>query len=82
MWMPILEKAFAKLNGNYSHTIAGDMATAAEQILGGMTRKTDHKMGEGGLSESEKTDLWEQMLAHNGKDGMMWASTPGSGDDS
>ena len=80
MWMPILEKAFSKLNGNYQHTIGGDMSMAAEQILGGMSRSISHRMGEGGLSESEKKDLWEQMLAHNGKDGMMWTGTPGSSD--
>lgn len=28
MWMPILEKAFAKFNGNYLHTEAGHPATA------------------------------------------------------
>ena len=80
--MPILEKAFSKLNGNYQHTIGGDMSMAAEQILGGMSRTIWHKMGKGGLSEDEKSDLWEKMLAHNGKDGMMWTGTPGGGDDS
>lgn len=80
MWMPILEKAFAKLNGNYSHTIGGDPTSAAEQIMGGMSRTYSHKMNDDGLSASEKATLWEQMLAHNTDGGMMWTGTPGSSD--
>ena len=80
MWMPILEKAFAKLNGNYSHTIAGDPTSAAEQIMGGMSRTNYHKRDDGGLSASEKATLWEQMMAHNTDGGMMWTGTPGSSD--
>jgi len=37
MWGPLLEKAFAKYHGNYSHTVGGNSSVAITNLQGGPT---------------------------------------------
>ncbi|KAF6759437.1 hypothetical protein DFP72DRAFT_885181 [Ephemerocybe angulata] len=36
-WVPLIEKAYAKLHGNYSHIVNGDVCDAIEDITGGVS---------------------------------------------
>ena len=58
--MPILEKAFAKLDGNYQHTFASDPTAAVAQIIGGGAHTISNNMTKGGFSDSEKLIYWNK----------------------
>ncbi|TEB36858.1 cysteine proteinase [Coprinellus micaceus] len=36
-WVPLIEKAYAKLHGNYSHIVGGDVCDAIEDLTGGVS---------------------------------------------
>ena len=42
IWGPILEKAFAKLHGNYNHITSGDPSLAIRTIYGAPSKKVVH----------------------------------------
>ena len=51
LWAPILEKAFAKLHGNYGHTVGGDSRRAARTLSGGPYESFSH-------SDSTQDEIW------------------------
>jgi hypothetical protein len=75
-WLPLLEKAYAKVHGDYDSIAGGISGEAVEDLTGGVTTKvlTDRILS--------KTRLWKELLQVN-KEFLFSASSPGSyGDDS
>jgi len=75
-WLPLLEKAYAKVHGDYDSIAGGISGEAVEDLTGGVTTKilTDRILS--------KQRLWKELLQVN-KEFLFSASSPGSyGDDS
>jgi hypothetical protein len=74
-WLPLLEKAYAKIHGDYASIAGGWSGEAIEDLTGGVTTKI---MTSKILS---KERLWKELLQVN-KEFLFSASSPGSyGDD-
>ena len=71
LWGPILEKAFAKMVGNYLHTSGGVMAHGVRRIVGGPYEKHMHK-------KTNANALWKELQAHEGKKDIITVCTEGS----
>ncbi|KAH7385464.1 hypothetical protein DE146DRAFT_207055 [Phaeosphaeria sp. MPI-PUGE-AT-0046c] len=75
-WLPLLEKAYAKVHGDYNSIAGGISGEAVEDLTGGVTTK----ILTGRILSKER--LWKELLQVN-KDFLFSASSPGSyGDDS
>ena len=75
-WLPLLEKAYAKVHGDYDSIAGGISGEAVEDLTGGVTTKilTDRILS--------RERLWKELLEVN-KQFLFSASSPGSyGDDS
>ena len=60
MWGVILEKAFAKLHGNYQHLIGGDPREASRTLTGAPTMMLDHTK-----DEVTADYIWSELLKHD-----------------
>ena len=54
IWGPILEKAFAKVYGNYSHLVSGDPRNAARALNGSPSTLFSHKS-----SRNSADSMWK-----------------------
>ncbi|KAF1927046.1 cysteine proteinase [Didymella exigua CBS 183.55] len=70
-WLPLLEKAYAKVDGDYDAISGSISGKAVEDLTGGVTSKilTDRVLS--------KERLWKELTEVN-KDFPFWASSPGS----
>jgi len=74
IWLPLLEKAYAKIHGDYDAIQGGDSGEAVEDLTGGVTTMLfTNKI----LS---KERLWQELLNVN-KEFIFAASSPGWGTD-
>ncbi|KAF4448636.1 hypothetical protein F53441_7985 [Fusarium austroafricanum] len=62
-WLPLLEKAFAKVHGDYHALDGGWAGTAVEDLTGGVTTVV------AGNRVLRKERLWREMLGSDGEDG-------------
>ncbi|CAM1510473.1 Fc.00g008080.m01.CDS01 [Cosmosporella sp. VM-42] len=77
-WLPLLEKAFAKVHGDYEAIDGGWAGTAVEDLTGGVTTVV------AGNRVLRKEKLWREMLSTDQEDGefVFGLSATGPGEDS
>ena len=61
LWGPLMEKAFAKLHGNYQHIIGGWMSLGVAALNGSPFVDFDHD------DDIGENDLWDFIREHDGK---------------
>jgi len=71
LWGAILEKAFAKVYGNYAHLVSGDPRDAAIALNGSPSSLISHKNETGVSSEY----MWSQLMKHDVNNEMMFYTT-------
>lgn len=69
MWGPILEKAFAKVHGNYQHVIEGNPREATLTLTGSPSLYQVH-------ADYEMEDIWSELIKHDKNNEMMFFNTP------
>ena len=76
LWVSILEKAFAKYHGNYSHIKGGSPQHAIRTLLGGPYHQYKHN-----VADSHSADaLWEKLRVHDENNDIMTASSHAGSD--
>ena len=73
LWVPILEKVFAKRYGNYEHLIGGDTRDGLAALTGGPSFKLEH-------FEVDAETLWNLLLSHDSSGDYIQAGTEGDND--
>ena len=73
MWMPVLEKAFAKYHGNYEHIVGGNPMVAVRTMSNAPYESDYH-------NEISKDELWTRMMQFNDSDDLILAGTGGGND--
>ena len=73
MWGPLLEKAAAKMYGNYEHLVGGAMAMGVRAMIGGAHVYVNNKT----LSSDQ---IWAELQKHEKTDNIITAGTDGFGD--
>ena len=71
MWGAILEKAFAKLHGNYEHLIGGDPREASRSLMGSPSLQYVHAK-----PEITVDFTWSELIKHDTNNEMMFLQTP------
>ena len=74
LWVPMMEKAFAKYHGNYSHIVGGDARMAARTMNNAPFDIVHHR------KDLKMEALWKKMSEHHKKGHILMAGTPGSDD--
>ena len=74
LWVPILEKAFAKYQGNYAHIVGGDPRWAVRTLTGAPYDMDSHG------NDDTIDALWNRVLAHNAAGDILMAGTPNGSD--
>jgi hypothetical protein len=72
-WGPMLEKAFAKMYGNFEHINGGSMALGVRAMIGGVHKYVNHK-------KPTADQIWSELLTHHATKDIVTASTAGAGD--
>ena len=68
MWGPILEKALAKLHGNYQHIIEGNPREATLTLTGSPSLYQLHE-------KFDMDDIWNELIMHDKADEMIFLNT-------
>jgi hypothetical protein len=71
IWAPILEKAFAKYHGNYSHIVGGDSRLAARTLSGAPYDTYGH-------TDYSKADIIQQLSHRDSNDELIQVNTGGN----
>ncbi|KAF8797356.1 cysteine proteinase [Phlegmacium glaucopus] len=67
-WVPLIEKAYAKLHGNYSHLLGGQECDAIEDLTGGVSTVLQSK----DILEPER--FWDEELSRANEDRLFGCS--------
>jgi hypothetical protein len=79
LWPLVLEKCFAKLNGNYEAIVGGDPADSVRALNGSPAKYTSHTEGmKDGKEVSEIDALWQEITSTIATRGMVSGGTPGT----
>ena len=70
IWGAIIEKAFAKLNGNYARIVGGDPVDGINTIQGAPNERHTHA-----LSSITQEGIWSLITEHDARKGMLTAVT-------
>ncbi|KAF8808297.1 cysteine proteinase [Phlegmacium glaucopus] len=62
-WVPLIEKAYAKLHGNYSHLLGGQECDAIEDLTGGVSTDEELSRAKTNLSDVHSTTSTVQEAA-------------------
>ncbi|KAF8797366.1 cysteine proteinase [Phlegmacium glaucopus] len=62
-WVPLIEKAYAKLHGNYSHALGGQECDAIEDLTGGVSTDEELSRAKTNLSDVHSTTSTVQEAA-------------------
>ena len=82
IWGAVLEKAFAKLHGNYTHIEGGNPVNSARTMTGAPYSMHFNFSGQYyGYENIEIDDLWDLLVQHDGTNEIIQAGTPGNGND-
>ena len=82
IWGPLLEKAFAKVFGNYAHIEGGNPVHSARALTGAPYSMHFNFNGEYyNYEDISVDDLWDLLVYHDGNDEIIQAGTPGNGND-
>ena len=73
LWGPIIEKAFAKFQGNYQRIEEGNPAESTRKLTGAPSRYVNHV-------DTEVGDLWNIIEDNDLSDNLIQSLTPGSSD--
>ena len=73
LWPVLIEKAFAKYHGNYSHIDGGDPLKSVQTMAGAPGERYTH-------ADSTIDALWEKLQFHDERHDIMQAGTPGGSD--
>ncbi|KAF8808292.1 hypothetical protein BYT27DRAFT_7241740 [Phlegmacium glaucopus] len=68
-WVPLIEKAYVKLHGNYSHLLGGRECDAIEDLTGGVSTVLQRK----DILEPER--FWDEGLSRANKDRLLHSTT-------
>ena len=74
MWGVILEKAMAKLHGNYQHLVSGDPRESARALNGSPSLYHVHNK-----DAITAEFIWEELMKHDTNNEMMFLNTPWDG---
>lgn len=74
MWGVILEKAIAKLHGNYQHLVSGDPRESTRSLNG--SPSLYHVHSKDAITEEF---IWEELTKHDTNNEMMFLNTPWDG---
>lgn len=69
MWGSILEKAMAKLYGNFDHIIGGDPREATRALAGSPSYLVQH-------DKVTADQLWRTLMYHDSQDNLIFLNTP------
>ena len=81
-WAPLIEKAYAKLHGNYESLISGYIDDGLMDMTGYVSSKLKLQDPKGGVSKDvggSADALWETLMKYNKNKSMMGCSIIGSG---
>ena len=73
IWTAILEKAFAKYHGNYSHIVGGWPGEAVRTLTGAPYETIKHK-------QISVDDLWERLSLYDGSNAILMAGSADGSD--